>query len=111
MAEGRRATVDGGGPGPPWWGPPPGRAGGEGDATRGMTTEQVLDATGLKCPLPVLRARKALRSLPAGARLRVLATDPGALQDFKAFCEAAGHDLLESGRGEGGVLVFLIRKA
>ena len=76
-----------------------------------MTKEQVLDATGLKCPLPVLRARKVLRSLDAGARLRVLATDPGALQDFRAFCEAAGHELLEAGRREeDGVLVFLIRR-
>jgi tRNA 2-thiouridine synthesizing protein A len=73
-------------------------------------TEQVLDATGLKCPLPVLRARKALGALPAGARLRVLATDPGAVQDFRAFCAAAGHTLLDS-REEDGVLVFLIRKA
>ncbi len=74
-------------------------------------TEQVLDATGLKCPLPVLRARKALRSLPGGARLRVLATDPGALQDFQAFCEAAGHELLDSREERDGVLVFLIRRA
>jgi tRNA 2-thiouridine synthesizing protein A len=74
-------------------------------------TEQVLDATGLKCPLPVLRARKVLRSLDAGAQLRVLATDPGALQDFRAFCEAAGHELLEARRREeDGVLVFLIRR-
>ena len=73
-------------------------------------TEHVLDATGLKCPLPVLRARKVLGALPAGARLRVLATDPGAVQDFRAFCEATGHALLES-REAAGVLVFLIRKA
>ena len=73
--------------------------------------EAVLDATGLRCPLPVLRARKALRSLPAGARLRVLATDPGAVQDFRAFCEATGHRLLESRAEEDGVLVFLIGQA
>lgn len=73
-------------------------------------TDHVLDATGLKCPLPVLRARKALGALPAGARLRVLATDPGAVQDFRAFCDGTGHALLES-REEAGVLVFLIRKS
>ena len=79
-----------------------------------MTTtegERVLDATGLRCPLPVLRARKALRALPAGARLRVLATDPGAVRDFRAFCEATGHELVESRAAEDGVLAFLIRKA
>ena len=73
--------------------------------------EEVLDATGLRCPLPVLRARKALRALPAGARLRVLATDPGAAQDFRAFCEATGHELVESRAAADGVLAFLIRKA
>ncbi|HET6521554.1 MAG TPA: sulfurtransferase TusA family protein [Geminicoccaceae bacterium] len=77
-----------------------------------MTTEEILlDTTGLRCPLPVLRARKALRALPAGTRLRVLATDPGAVADFRAFCEAAGHDLLESREEEDGLLVFLIRRA
>jgi tRNA 2-thiouridine synthesizing protein A len=71
--------------------------------------ETVLDARGLQCPLPVLRARKAMQKLEAGALLRVLATDPGTLKDFRAFCEAAGHELLESG-SEADEFRFLIRK-
>ena len=50
-----------------------------------------LDATGLKCPLPVLRARKAIKALDPGSELLVLATDPAAVEDFRAFCEAASH--------------------
>jgi tRNA 2-thiouridine synthesizing protein A len=70
----------------------------------------VLDAKGLKCPLPVLKARKAMRDLPAGGVLRVLATDPGAAKDFEHFCKTTGHELLGV-RGEAGTLVFDIRKA
>ena len=72
-----------------------------------MTT--VLDAKGLKCPLPVLRARKALKEVAPGALLQVLATDPGAVNDFAHFCEATGHALVES-KQEGEVYCFLIRK-
>lgn len=70
----------------------------------------VLDAQGLLCPLPVLRARKALKDVPAGGILKVLATDPGAVKDFAHFCEATGSTLLESSEADG-VLTFLIRKA
>ncbi len=69
----------------------------------------VLDAKGLKCPLPVLRARKAMGSLPAGGVLRVEATDPGAAGDFAHFCAAAGHEMVEESRA-GDVYVFVIRK-
>ncbi len=55
-----------------------------------------LDTRGLNCPLPVLKAQKALRSLAAGERLRVLATDPRAPADFDQLCEVAGHRLVES---------------
>jgi tRNA 2-thiouridine synthesizing protein A len=72
-------------------------------------TETVLDARGLQCPLPVLRARKAMQRLTTGALLRVLATDPGTVKDFRAFCRAAGHELLQS-ETEGGEFRFLIRK-
>lgn len=67
------------------------------------------DATGLRCPLPVLRARKALAALPAGAVLRVVATDPMAAIDLPHFCAEAGHRLIEQ-REEAGALVFLIRR-
>ena len=73
-----------------------------------MTT--TLDATGLKCPLPVLRARKAMKDVAAGGELRVIATDPGAPKDFEHFCAAAGHELVDSTAADG-VFTFLIRKA
>jgi tRNA 2-thiouridine synthesizing protein A len=68
-----------------------------------------LDARGLKCPLPVLKARRALKNVPAGGCLRVLATDPGAVKDFAHFCETTGCELLESGQ-EREVLSFVLRK-
>ena len=68
-----------------------------------------LDATGLRCPLPVLKARKRLKPLANGALLRVLATDPGSPADMAAFCDSQGHTL-ESSSEEGGVYVFKIRK-
>ncbi len=70
----------------------------------------ILDAKGLKCPLPVLRAKKALRDVPAGATLRVLATDPGALADFMSFCQTTGNVLVDWTE-EDGVVTLDIRKA
>lgn len=72
-------------------------------------TEVLLDVKGMACPLPVLRANRALRSMTAGQKLRVLATDRAAPADFKAFCQETGHDLLASGE-ENGVFSFLIRR-
>ncbi len=71
---------------------------------------RTLDATGLTCPLPVLRARKALTELAGGERLTVLATDPAAVNDFHAFCDAAGHRLVDW-RRQDAVLTFVIEKA
>ncbi len=68
----------------------------------------VLDARGLACPLPVLKARRAMRGVAPGGLLKVLATDPGAPADFAAFCDVTGHRLEASGE-EGGALTFLIR--
>ncbi|MBX9944689.1 MAG: sulfurtransferase TusA family protein [Reyranella sp.] len=67
------------------------------------------DATGLLCPLPVLRANRKLRELPSGGLLTVRATDPAAEQDFPAYCRQTGHELVSSSR-DGEVLVFVIRK-
>jgi len=75
-----------------------------------MSEPVILDAKGLKCPLPVLKARKAMRALPPGGVLRVLATDPGAAKDFAHFCETTGFELLASS-AEGGLLTFDIRKS
>jgi len=60
-----------------------------------MTQETEIDAIGLLCPLPVLRARKALAALPDGAVLRLLASDPAAIVDVPHFCAQAGHVFLE----------------
>ena len=70
----------------------------------------VLDASGLVCPLPVLKARKMLKSMHAGEVLEVTATDPAAARDFKAFCEASGHALVAR-RADGERLLFTIRKS
>jgi tRNA 2-thiouridine synthesizing protein A len=77
------------------------------DATDGDT---VLDATGLLCPLPVLKARRALRTVPDGGILRVLATDPGAVKDFEHFCQTTGCQLIEAGEEAGGVFRFRLKK-
>jgi tRNA 2-thiouridine synthesizing protein A len=71
--------------------------------------DQVLDVKGMNCPLPILRARKALKDLPLGATLNVLATDPGAVKDFEAFCRTTGNALVES-KAEGGVFSFVIKR-
>jgi len=70
--------------------------------------DQVLDAKGLNCPLPILRAKKALKDLPTGGTLEVQATDPGAVKDFEAFCRTTGNELMES-RVDGNTFVFLIK--
>lgn len=73
------------------------------------TVDLELDCGGLKCPLPVLKAAKALRAAPAGAVLRVLATDPLADLDLRHFCAEAGHDFL-SGEIVDGALHAYIRR-
>ncbi len=70
----------------------------------------ILDTTGLLCPLPVLKARRALKPLAPGAVLEVLATDPGAVEDFAHFCSTTGCELLESSEQPDGVLRFRLRK-
>lgn len=69
-----------------------------------------LDATGLLCPLPVLKARKRLKSMAPGQTLRVLADDPAAIVDVPHFCVEAGHELVDQS-DDGGTQVYVIRKA
>ncbi len=69
----------------------------------------VLDTKGLICPLPVLKAKRVLKDIAAGDTLAVLATDPGAVQDFEAFCRTTGNELVDSTE-ENGVYTFLIKK-
>lgn len=72
--------------------------------------DMTLDTKGMNCPLPILKAKKAIQSLPAGGTLEVFATDPGAVADFEAFCRTTGNELLESTQAEG-VYRFVIRHA
>jgi len=69
----------------------------------------LLDTKGLRCPLPVLKARKALKAMPVGATLRVLATDPGSIKDFEAFCKTTGYRLVRQEK-LSEILVFEIKK-
>jgi tRNA 2-thiouridine synthesizing protein A len=71
-------------------------------------TSQVLDAKGLNCPLPILKAKKALQGVPIGETLEVLATDPGSVADFDAFCRATGNELVESTQ-QDNVYRFVIK--
>jgi tRNA 2-thiouridine synthesizing protein A len=70
--------------------------------------DKTLDAKGLNCPLPILKAKKMLKEVPGGGTLEILATDPGSVADFEAFCRTTGNTLLEKG-ADGGVYRFLIR--
>lgn len=72
--------------------------------------DQVLDAKGLNCPLPILKAKKALKALNAGQTLEIQATDPGSVADFAAFCSQTGNELL-SQSSEGDVYTFEIKRA
>lgn len=76
-----------------------------------MSNEQVqLDASGLNCPLPILRAKKAINGLTSGQILHITATDPGAVKDFEAFCKQTGNELLSSGETDGK-FTFEIKKS
>jgi len=72
--------------------------------------DEELDASGLNCPLPILRAKKALSALEAGKILHIIATDPGSVKDFEAFAKQTGNELVES-KEEGGKFHFLMKKA
>lgn len=69
-----------------------------------------LDARGLNCPLPILRAKKSINDLEAGQVLHIIATDPGSVKDFEAFCKQTGNELMSSGE-ENGEFTFDIKKA
>lgn len=73
-------------------------------------SEAILDLKGMSCPLPVLRANRALRGMAPGARLRVLATDRAAVSDFHAYCRETGHALLAWSEDAAGVYSFTIRR-
>ena len=71
--------------------------------------DKELDASGLNCPLPILRAKKEISAMDSGQVLHVIATDPGSKKDFEAFAKQTGHDLMES-KENGGKFFFLLKK-
>ncbi|NOX41350.1 MAG: sulfurtransferase TusA family protein [Alphaproteobacteria bacterium] len=71
--------------------------------------EHVLNAEGLNCPLPILKAKKALKSVPQGEILEVRSTDPGSVADFAAFCNQTGNELLSTST-EGNIYKFQIKR-
>ncbi|MCB1364247.1 MAG: sulfurtransferase TusA family protein [Rhodobacteraceae bacterium] len=72
--------------------------------------EETLNAEGLNCPLPIIKAKKALKGMAAGDVLNIRATDPGSVADFAAFCSQTGNELLSSGT-DNGVFTFAIRRS
>lgn len=77
-----------------------------------MSEAETLDATGLLCPLPVLKARKRLKSMAPGAVLRLIATDPAAVIDVPHFCNQSGHVLVTVEEPGGNApRVFVIRRS
>jgi tRNA 2-thiouridine synthesizing protein A len=75
-----------------------------------MNFDKELDARGLNCPLPILRAKKALAELSPGQTLRILATDPGSVKDFQAFAKQTGNELLSSAENNKEFEFFIKRK-
>lgn len=70
----------------------------------------VLDTKGLNCPLPILKTKKSMKDVAVGGVIEILATDPAADADFRAFCRSTGHTLLEATESDG-VFRFLIQRA
>jgi TusA-related sulfurtransferase len=80
---------------------------------QGAAAEQVdveVDARGMNCPLPILKAKKALSGMQSGQLLRVLATDAGSMRDFQAFARQTGNELVAQVQGDGGVISHMLRR-
>jgi tRNA 2-thiouridine synthesizing protein A len=75
-----------------------------------MNFDKDLDARGLNCPLPILRAKKALTDMSSGQVLRILATDPGSVKDFQAFAKQTGNELLSSAEANKEYTFFMKKK-
>lgn len=71
---------------------------------------ETLDATGLQCPLPVLKTRRAIKRVAVGELLTVRATDPASRIDIRHYCNTSGNELVEA-REEDGILIYVIRRA
>ena len=75
-----------------------------------MNFDKELDARGLNCPLPILRAKKALTDMQSGQVLKIIATDPGSVKDFEAFCKQTGNALLSQAAAEREFTFYMKRK-
>ena len=75
-----------------------------------MTFDKELDARGLNCPLPILRAKKALNDMQSGQVLKIVATDPGSVKDFQAFSKQTGNELLSHGEANKEFTFFMKKK-
>jgi tRNA 2-thiouridine synthesizing protein A len=75
-----------------------------------MNFDKELDARGLNCPLPILRAKKSLNDMQSGQVLKILATDPGSVKDFQAFAKQTGNELLSQDEADKQFTFFLKRK-
>ena len=75
-----------------------------------MDFEKEVDARGLNCPLPILRAKKALADMQPNQVLRVVATDPGAVKDFQAFAKQTGNELLKHGETTDKAFEFFLKR-
>ncbi|CAN5454503.1 sulfurtransferase TusA family protein [soil metagenome] len=75
-----------------------------------QTIHSTVDARGLSCPMPIVRTAQHVKSVPSGALVEVLATDPGSVKDFAAWTRATGNSIVEQGQ-DGGVYRFVIQRA
>jgi tRNA 2-thiouridine synthesizing protein A len=75
-----------------------------------MNFDKEVDARGLSCPLPILRAKKALAEMQAGQTLRIVATDPGSVKDFQAFAKQTGNELLNQGETDDKAFEFFLKR-
>ncbi|MFY9514122.1 MAG: sulfurtransferase TusA family protein [Rubrivivax sp.] len=75
-----------------------------------MDIDKELDTRGLNCPLPILKAKKALADMVSGEVLKVLSTDPGSMRDFQAFARQTGNELVQQDTAENGDFVHLLRR-
>jgi len=80
-----------------------------GEESEASMATQTIDTSGMNCPIPIIKAKKAIKTMDAGSTLEVISTDPGSVRDFEAFSRATGNELLES-LEEAGVFRFVIQK-
>lgn len=75
-----------------------------------MNFDKELDARGLNCPLPILRAKKALTDMQSGQVLKIVATDPGSVKDFQAFSKQTGNELLQHGEAQKEFTFYMMKR-